>query len=216
MKETKRLIIFNIGIILIIIIAGFACYYFYNQSSLYLKTDDAQVTGQQIIISSPAAGKLVSWNGTAGTNFSSGETVGQVQVSNGNATEKINIPIPQNGSIVQNNATSNEYVGPGTPLAYAYDMNNLTVTANIEETQIQDVKIGNTVDVYVDAFPGSHVTGTVSSIGLTTASTFSMMPSQSTNANFTKVTQVIPVTIDLKAVPDGLVPGMNVTVRIHK
>jgi multidrug resistance efflux pump len=212
MKESKRLIFFNVLIILIVVIAGFAGYYYYNQSLLYIKTDDAQVTGQQIVISAPTAGKLVSWNGQTSTKFNSGDIVGQVS----NGTQLIDIPIPQNGTIVQNNTATNEYVGPGTPLAYAYDMNKLYVSANIAETQIRYVKAGNTVDVYVDSLPGITVTGTVSFIGLATASTLSLMPQSSTNANFTKVTQVIPVTIELKDLPEGLAPGMNVTVRIHK
>jgi multidrug resistance efflux pump len=95
-------------------------------------------------------------------------------------------------------------------------MNNLFVTANIDETKIQDVRVGDTVDVYVDAFPGTNLTGSVQSIGLATASTFSLIPSTNTNANFTKVKQVIPVTIKLTNIPGGLVPGMNVSVRIHK
>lgn len=216
MKNTKRLLALNIVIILIVVAAGFVGYYFYNQSTLYLSTDNAQVTGQEIPISSPAAGKLISWSGTEGSKFNVGATVGQLQVSSGNTVNRINITIPQNGTIVQNNAMVNEFVGPDTPLANAFDMNNLYVTANIDETKIQDVKVGNTVDVYVDALPGTTVTGTVNSIGLATASTFSLLPSTSTNANFTKVTQVIPVTISLKSIPEELVPGMNVTVRIHK
>jgi multidrug resistance efflux pump len=158
----------------------------------------------------------MSWSGTVGTKFNSGDTVGQIQVQNGDTTQSITIPIPQNGTIVQNDATTNQYVAPGTPLADAYDMNNLFVTANIDETKIQDVKVGDTVDVYVDAFPGTNLTGSVQSIGQATASTFSLMPSTNTNANFTKVTQVIPVTIKLSNIPGGLVPGMNVNVRIHK
>lgn len=216
MKNSKRLIIINLVIILIVITAGFAGYYFYNQSTLYLKTDNAQVTGQEIAITSPAAGKLVSWKGATGTKFKLGAAVGEVQVPNEKTPMNLDIPIPQNGTIVQNNAAVNEFIALGTPLAYAYDMNKLYITANIDETNIQDVKLGNTVDVYVDALPGTTVNGTVSSIGLATASTFSLMPSISTNANYTKVTQVIPVTISLKNIPEELVPGMNVTVRIHK
>jgi len=216
MMNTSRLIIFNIIIIIIVAAGGFVGYYFYNQSSLYLETDNAQVSGQEISISAPVAGKLVSWSGAVGTTLNSGDSVGQIQVQNGNTTKNINIPIPQNGTIVQNNAIADQYVAPGTPLADAYDMNNLFVTANIDETKIQDVKVGNTVDVYVDAFSGTTLTGSVKSIGLATASTFSLLPSSNTNANYTKVTQVIPVTIKLNNIPGGLVPGMNVSVRIHK
>jgi multidrug resistance efflux pump len=214
--RSQRLLIVNVVLILVVLIAGFVGYYFYNQSTLYLKTDDAQVTGQQITISAPTTGKLVSWNGAVGTNLSSGGTVGKVEVTSGNKTEDINIKTPQDGTIAQDDAVTNEFVAAGTPLAVAYNMNNLYVTANIKETEIQDVKVGDAVDVYVDAYPGTSITGTVSQIGLATASSFSLVPSDSTNANFTKVTQVIPVTITLQGVPSGLVPGMSATVRIHK
>lgn len=216
MMNTKKLIVINMIVIIIVAAVGITGYYFYNQSSLYLETDNAQVSGQEISIAAPAAGKLVSWSGTVSTKFNSGDSVGQIEVQNGDTTQTIDIPIPQNGTIVQNDATAGQYVAPGTPLAAAYDMNNLFVTANIDETKIQDVKAGDTVDVYVDAFPGITLNGSVKSIGLATASTFSLLPSTSTNANFTKVTQVIPVTIKLNDVPGGLVPGMNVSVRIHK
>lgn len=216
MINTSKLIIFNMIVIIIVAAIGFVGYFFYNQSSLYLETDNAQVSGQEISIAAPAAGKLVSWSGTVGTKFNSGDSVGQIEVQNGNTTQTITIPIPQNGTIVQNDATKDQYVAPGTPLADAYDMNNLFVTANIDETKIQDVKVGDIVDVYADAFPGTTLNGSVKSIGLATASTFSLMPSSNTNANFTKVTQVIPVTIKLNDIPGELVPGMNVSVRIHK
>jgi multidrug resistance efflux pump len=216
MMNTRKLIIINMIVIIIVAAIGIAGYYFYNQSSLYLETDNAQVSGQEISITAPSAGKLVSWSGSVGTKFNSGDPVGQIEVQNGNTTQTIPIPIPQNGTIVQNDATADQYVIPGTPLADAYDMNNLFVTANIDETKIQDVKVGDVVDVYADAFPGITLNGSVKSIGLATASTFSLLPSSSTNANFTKVTQVIPVMIKLNDIPGGLVPGMNVSVRIHK
>ncbi len=44
-------------------------------------------------------------------------------------------------------------------IAYAFDMNNLWVTANIEETDVDDVQKGQDVDVYVDAYPDTTLTG---------------------------------------------------------
>lgn len=210
--NARRLVVMNVVIILVIIIAGFLGYYFYNQSTLYLTTDDAQVSGQQIVIGAPATGKLMNWTGSTGSNVGSGNTIGQIDVNG----KLMNVSMPQSGTIVQNDAVDNEIVAAGTPLAYAYNMNNLYVTANIKETDIQKVKVGDAVDVYADAFPGTSITGTVSQIGLATASTFSLMPTTSTNADFTKVTQVVPVKITLQSIPSGLVPGMSVRVRIHK
>jgi len=212
--NARRMILINVVIILVIIIAGFVGYYFYNQSTLYLTTDNAQIAGQEIPVAAPAAGKLVSWDGTVGTTFSSGDTVGKLQIAPG---RDVNIVMPASGTVVNNDAVDNEIVGAGTPLAYAYDMKSLWVTANIKETQINKVKVGQAVDVYVDAFKGTTITGTVSQIGLATASTFSLLPSSNDNANFTKVTQVIPVKISLQGYQGiGLAPGMSVSVRIHK
>ena len=215
--NTRRLLAINIVFIILVIVACFVGYYFYNQSTLYLSTDDAQVTGKQIVVAAPAAGKVANWTGSMGTSFQTGDKVGEVQVMSGTATNAIPIAMPQNGTIVQNNAVENEYAGPGTPLAYAYDLNNLYVTAMVKETNINQVKVGQSVDVYVDAYPGISIKGTVSAIGLATASTFSLLPTQSTTADYTKVTQVIPVKITLTGYEGiGLAPGMSATVRIHK
>ncbi|MFD1673243.1 efflux RND transporter periplasmic adaptor subunit [Alicyclobacillus fodiniaquatilis] len=210
------MLIMNVVIILVVIIAGFVGYYFYNQSTLYLTTDDAQVSGQQIVISAPATGTISDWKGSVGTQFSSGDSVGTVQVAGAKGTTSVSIPEPADGTIVQSMAMNNEFVAAGTPLAYAYDLNNLWVTANIKETQISDVKVGQSVDVYVDAYPGTTFSGVVKHIGLATAATFSMLPTENTNANYTKVTQVIPVQIQLQAESGRLEPGMSAKVRIHK
>jgi multidrug resistance efflux pump len=98
-----------------------------------------------------------------------------------------------------------------------YDLNNLWVTANIEETKIRDVKLNQVVDIDVDAFPGNSMTGKVAQIGLATAGTFSLLPVTNTTANYTKVTQVIPVTIAIDNYRGfGIVPGMSAHIRIHK
>ncbi len=215
--STRRLLVLNLVIILLIVVAGFVGFYFYNQSTLYLTTDNAQVSGQQVTIAAPATGKLVQWKGTTGSEFKSGDTVGTVEVQQNGKTFDVPVTMPTDGTIVQNSAVQNQFVAAGSPLAYAYDMNHLWVTANIKETQIHDVKVGQDVDVYVDADPGVTFNGNVSSIGLTTASTFSLLPTSNTSANYTKVTQVIPVTISIQGYEgSGLVPGESAIVRIHK
>jgi multidrug resistance efflux pump len=127
------------------------------------------------------------------------------------------VTLPTNGTVVQSNAVKNSFVAAGTPLAQVYDFNKLWVTANIEETNIDKITINQDVDVYVDAFPNTTLKGKVQSIGLATAGTFSLLPSTNSTSNYTKVTQVIPIKVsidDYKGLE--LVPGMNVTVRIHK
>jgi len=76
---------------------------------------------------------------------------------------------------------------------------------------------GALVDIDVDAYSGTPVTGVVTQIQGAAAAEFSLFPESNSSGNFQKVTQVIPVKIaftNTGGVP--LAPGMNVTVHIHK
>ncbi|MED1204719.1 efflux RND transporter periplasmic adaptor subunit [Heyndrickxia acidicola] len=213
----RRMILINVILLIILVGGGFTGYYFYNQSATYLSTDNAMVSGQQVSIASPAAGKLTDWNAKQGDKFSKGDKIGTVQTMGSNGQpSSINITAPTDGTIVQNNAVKNTMVAAGSPLAVSYDLTKLYVTANIKETDINDVKVGQDVDVYADAFPNTTISGKVDTIGLATAGTFSLLPSNNSSGNYTKETQVIPVKISLDSYGVDLVPGMNVTVRIHK
>ncbi|WP_027416588.1 HlyD family secretion protein [Aneurinibacillus terranovensis] len=204
-----RVVLVNIITLIILIGGGIAAFYYYNQLQNYISTDNARVDGQQITIAPATGGQLTEWNGRVGKSYSAGDRVGTV---GGTA-----LTFPVNGTIVQQNAVPNTFVAPGTPLARAYDLNNLFITANVNETDINDVKVGQTVDVYVDAFPGTTLTGKVATKGLATAATFSLLPASNTTGNYTKVTQVIPVTISIDSYNGlALVPGMNASVRIHR
>lgn len=201
----------------IVIIAAVAGFWLYNNARLYISTDDAYVDGRQLVIGAPAAGKVVDWRGVVGTTFGSGSTIGAIQVKSGDSTSDVPIPVPTNATIVQRSAVDNEFVAPGTPLAYAYNMNNLWVTANVKETYLNGLRIGEKVDVTVDSYPGVVLHGQVEQIGLATANEFALLPSSSNNANFTKVTQVVPVKISIEGYQGlGLIPGLSVSVKIHK
>ncbi|WP_035431721.1 HlyD family secretion protein [Bacillus sp. UNC322MFChir4.1] len=217
MNQFGRIIIINIITLIVLVGGGVGGYYYYNQSQNYLKTENAKIDGKIIPIASPVAGKLTEWKAEAGKNYNENDKLGTVSIVGPNGEQTVDVTIPKNATVVQSNATTNAFVGAGSPIAYAYDMNDLWVTANIEETDIDSVHKGQEVDVYVDAYPDTTLTGKVEQVGLTTANTFSMLPSSNATANYTKVTQVVPVKVSLdhsKSV--NIVPGMNVTVRIHK
>ncbi|MBM7654651.1 HlyD family secretion protein [Neobacillus cucumis] len=214
----KRLLLLNIIILLVLVGAGFGGYAYYNKTVNYLTTDNAQISGQQVSIVAPASGKLTGWDGKVGDTFSKDQTIGTILTTgtNGLPTE-MKVTLPTNGTVVQTGAVQNAFVAAGTPLATVYDLNNLWVTANIDETKIDEIATGQDVDIYVDAFPNTALKGKVQQIGLATAGTFSLLPSSNNTGNYTKVTQVVPVKVsidDNKGV--AIVPGMNVTVRIHK
>ncbi|KEO81174.1 hypothetical protein EL26_22215 [Tumebacillus flagellatus] len=207
------MIILNIVLLIVLIGGGFAGYYFYNQSVSYLSTDNAKIDGQSISIAPPASGKLVEWNGEIGKTYAAGQKIGTVETAQG----AVDITVPAAATLVAQSAVKNSFVAAGMPLGYAFDMNHLRVTANVKETDINDVKAGQDVDIYVDAFNGTTLKGKVTTIGLATANTFSLLPTSNATGNYTKVTQVIPVTIAIDEYKGlELAPGMNTTVRIHK
>jgi multidrug resistance efflux pump len=212
-KPMNRLVLINVIVILLLIAGGGAAAYYYNQSINYITTDNAKVDGQSVAIAAPVLGVLSSWNGKVGQAYPSGQVIGTVRTSTGD----VGIKTPATGTIVQQNAVVNSTVGAGITLARAYDLDNLWVTANIKETKINEVKLNQTVDIYIAAFPGTVLAGKVSQIGLATAGTFSLLPTTNTTGNYTKVTQVIPITITVDGYRGlGLAPGMSVRVQIHK
>ena len=119
--------------------------------------------------------------------------------------------------MVVDNGVEGAFVAAGTQLAVAYDFSKIFVTARVDETDIDSVHAGQKVDISVDAFPDANLTGTVSEIQGGAAGVFSLFPQANTSGNFQKVTQVIPVKIALAGTDNlQLVPGMNVSVKIHK
>ncbi|RYL89794.1 HlyD family secretion protein [Sporolactobacillus sp. THM7-4] len=212
-----RLLIINIVVIIVLIGGGAVGYYYYDQATHYVKTDNATVSGQAISIASPVAGKLVSWDAKQGKTYGGNQTVGKVESigPDGKLVQTV-IKMPARGTIAQNNGVRNTVVGAGTQLAQAYDLKALQVTANVDETDLDRIKTGQKVDVSIDAFPHTTFSGRVKQIGTATAGTFSLISSSNSNGNYTKVTQVIPVKISLDSFKgEKLLPGMNVTVKIH-
>jgi multidrug resistance efflux pump len=222
MSQVKKMILINIITLVVLVIGAFSGYHFYNEATNFINTDNAKIDGQQIIVSATAAGKLVDWKGENGIHFKKNEVMGRIDVSSPTTedpqhTEKVFVKAPADLTVVSSKGFANSLVSAGTPLAYTYDLNHLYVTANIKETVVKDVSVGQDVDIYIDAFKDAKLKGKVEEIGLATSGTFSLLPQSNGNANYTKVTQVVPVKISIENIKGNhILPGMNVTVRIHK
>jgi len=218
--NVKKIIAVNVATVAVLAAAGFGGYHFYDQSTNYIKTENAKIDGKQVIIPAPVSGKLTDWNGTLGKVIKQDGSIGHVASPSLEDPQEIsstNITAPTDLTIVSNKALSNSLVAQGTPLAYGYNFDELYVTANIDEADVQDVEVGQKVDLYVDALKNDTLKGKVEEIGLATASEFSVLPSGNSDGNYTKVKQVVPVKISITdAAGKDILPGMNVTVKIHK
>lgn len=213
----KKIITINIVTILLILIIGAVAFYFYNQSANYIKTDNAKVDSEQMKLSSPIPGQITKLNAKEGDKLNEGDTVAEVTGKGQDGQpQKMEIKMPKDGTIAKMDGQESGMAQAGQPMAYAYNMNDLYITANIDETDVKDLSENEKVDVSIDG-QSSQIKGRVDRIGNATASSFSLMPSSNSDGNYTKVTQVVPVKIKLDNQPSkGIVPGMNAEVSIHK
>ncbi|HLG46931.1 MAG TPA: HlyD family secretion protein [Reyranella sp.] len=107
-----------------------------------------------------------------------------------------------------------EYVAAGQRILMLHNPAEVWVEANIKETQVGSVKLGQPVHVSVDAYPGLAFEGKVTRIGSATTARFALLPTPNPSGNFTKITQRVPVKIDIANPPKPLTPGMMVEVEI--
>jgi membrane fusion protein, multidrug efflux system len=128
---------------------------------------------------------------------------------------------PMSGVISKRWALAGDVVSPGQPIFTVYDLKNLWVTANLEETSISVLRVGDNVEVSVDAYPDIKFSGKVFQMGSNTASQFSLIPPNNASGNFTKVTQRVPIKISIQPstgsmekMPVQLLPGMSVEVKV--
>ncbi|NLI91201.1 MAG: HlyD family secretion protein [Peptococcaceae bacterium] len=230
MKDKKRmmkLIIISFSVI------GLSIFlYYWYQGARYIKTQDARIAADTVIVSPQISGKITSWNITEGEMVLAGQHLGwqdtgsissssAVSVKSLNQTgstaiSKAEITAPISGKIIKSSVQEGQAASPGQTLAIIANIENLYVSANIEETKISKVRIGETVDFTIDAFPKNTFKGKVEEIGQATISTFSIVSMQSSSGSFTKVTQLIPVKIRFSNTDKlALVPGMSAEIKIH-
>ncbi|KAF0803754.1 secretion protein HlyD [Alcanivorax xiamenensis] len=122
---------------------------------------------------------------------------------------------PINGVVNKTLIDQGEYVAPGQPILMMHDPDDLWVAANIKETDVAELRLGQPVNITVDAYPDESFNGSVQVIGRAATSQFALLPDPNPSGNFTKITQRLPVRIRLEDGPLDLIgPGMMVEVDI--
>jgi len=139
-------------------------------------------------------------------------TLEAAQATYDNAT----ITAPVSGLIALKSVNPGEVVAAGQALFTIADLQDVWVSARIEETKIGKLKPGQQVEYTVDGYPGRTFTGTVYEIGAAANSVFALIPTENSSGNFTKVTQRIPIKISLPKDSDVVFrPGMSVIIKVH-
>jgi len=130
--------------------------------------------------------------------------------------EDADVKAPFNGIVVRIWIEPGSAASPGRPVLTLLNPATMHVAANIEEKQLAKVAVGDHADISVDAYPQLDLNGRVSTILRATNSQFSLMPSEGVSGTFVKVSQRVPLRIDIDRLPDlPLSPGLSVEIRIN-
>ena len=93
--------------------------------------------------------------------------------------------------------------------------NHKWVTANFKETQIENMKVDQDVEIKIDGFENKIYYGKIEAIAGSTGSKFSLLPADNSTGNFVKITQRIPVKIKFSDKEiNEIKAGMNVIVSV--
>lgn len=129
------------------------------------------------------------------------------------------IVAPFDGVISRKTIEPGQFMQPGQPMMNLVGQDRVWLVANLKETELTDVSIGNTAEFTVDAYPDAVWQGTVESISPATGAKFTLLPPDNATGNFTKVVQRIPVRVSVlpKQHPGlALRAGMSAVVTIKK
>jgi len=120
------------------------------------------------------------------------------------------------GYIGEKSAELGQTIGAGITLMTIVP-HRVYITANYKETQMGRMRVGQPVDIRVDAYHGVTFHGHVASINPASENTYALVPAQNASGNFVKVTQRIPVRVDVddQRADSPLRPGMSVETYVR-
>jgi membrane fusion protein (multidrug efflux system) len=127
------------------------------------------------------------------------------------------ITAPADGFVSERQVQAGSLVNAGSAIVNFVPQTPPYIVANYKETQLARVRTGQQVEISVDSFPGETLKGRITRIGPASGASFAALPADNATGNFTKVTQRIPLRIDLLAhqpLMSRLRAGMSVTTHV--
>jgi membrane fusion protein (multidrug efflux system) len=104
---------------------------------------------------------------------------------------------PSAGRIGKKSVETNQFIQAGQPLMTIVQDDAFWVVANFKETQVGRLTIGGEAELKLDAYPDRILKGKITSISESTGAKTSLLPPDNASGNFVKVTQRVPVKIEI-------------------
>ena len=188
-----------------------------------LEIDNATIRGAETGVLSSGADRQIALAGRvqesarmaalASAKDAVSQAEGAVQTARENVAKTI-VRAAFAGIVLKKSINVGASVVPGQTILTLTQGTALWITANFKETQIGHLRLGQPVDVVVDALQGLIAEGVVASIGNATGATTALLPPDNASGNFTKVVQRVPVRIALTKKPAGLRMGLSTTTTV--
>lgn len=128
------------------------------------------------------------------------------------------IVAPTAGIITKKSVEVGQNVSVGQNMATLVSLDDIWITANFKETQLEHMRQGQGVTITVDAYGSRKYDGKITQIGGATGSVLSLFPPENATGNYVKVVQRVPVRIDLVDHTQNsdhlLRPGMSVEPKV--
>lgn len=113
---------------------------------------------------------------------------------------------PTDGIVAKRTAQVGQAVQPGQPLMMLVPLDKVFIEANYKESQLAQVRVGQTATVESDLYPGRIYKGRVESLAPGSGAAFALLPPENASGNWVKVVQRVPVRIALEATDQKELP----------
>lgn len=204
-------------------------YRYWYQTTYFVSTENATVTGDLVQVGSLNAGRIVATRVDVGRTVQTGQEIAVVAMAQevggsgvgagprmgitGNSDSLVSVYSPLTGIVAARMGFVGGTVTAGQPIYSLVDPRQVWIRANIEEVSAWRVEVGQQAEIHSDALNRNFV-GQVDAITPASAATFSLLPANNASGNFTKVTQYVPVKIVVDTRGVVLPLGTSVEVRI--
>jgi len=118
--------------------------------------------------------------------------------------DKTRIVAPRNGVVGNLRVEAGTLAQPSLTLLQLVPIESAYVAANFKETQLERIRVGQPVEVHLDAYPDTTFDGVVDSLSPATGTEFSLLPQDNATGNFNKIVQRVPVKIRITGPVESL------------
>jgi multidrug resistance efflux pump len=207
-RKISKTMVIAAAIVILLAGLGIAGYFIY-EGSFYYQTDNAKVDTVIYQLTANASGQLVRMNVSQGDEVKAGQVLAQVE-------KGPYVRSPVDGTVTDVKMQKGDYVTASDVILVVAKTSDMYITANVEETNILKIRMGQSVSVSLDAY-GRSFDGYVEDVSTVTSTKLTGSATGfTTSGTYTKVTQLIPIKIKLRDNVDlADIIGTNATVKIR-